>query len=83
VYVSTLDVSRENCCLAGDIDFSQVQYKGNTWDLHFADLTDTVKAIKSRFDMQNNGLENPRFFDREIFRSCKMKVPKNGPRDSL
>jgi hypothetical protein len=76
MYVLTLDVSRENCRLAGDMNFSQVRNEGNPRDLRFADLTITVKAIKIKFLMQNNGLENPRFFDRENFRSCKMKVSK-------
>jgi hypothetical protein len=46
VYVLTLYVSRENCHLAGDMNFSQVQDRGATRDPRFADLTMTVKAIK-------------------------------------
>jgi hypothetical protein len=30
VYVSTLDVSRENCHLRGELYIFQVQYEGNT-----------------------------------------------------
>jgi hypothetical protein len=48
MYVLTLDVSRENFDFTGDLDFSQVRNEGNTWDLRFADLTITVKAIKMK-----------------------------------
>jgi hypothetical protein len=62
MYALTLYVSRENCHLTGVFDFSQVQNEGNTCYLRFADLTDTVKAIKLKSLMQNKGLENPTFF---------------------